>query len=127
MLVFVYGSLLRGMYNNERLLQGPGAKFVSSACTQPGFTMVSLGGFPGVVRGGTTSVRGEVYEVDVDTLAKLDMLEGHPNMYRRETELVEVEHGRLALAFIYIWCSGRVHFSVVEHGDWRKHVREGEV
>jgi gamma-glutamylcyclotransferase (GGCT)/AIG2-like uncharacterized protein YtfP len=79
--VFVYGSLLAGL-GNHRVLRG--APLLGPARTPPEFAMFSLGGFPGVVRGGETAIEGEVYEVDAATLAGLDQLEGHPRFYRRE-------------------------------------------
>lgn len=36
-------------------------------------------------------VKGEVYEVDADTIADLDVLEGHPNLYNRD--IIEVKIG----------------------------------
>lgn len=78
--IFVYGSLKAGLHNHHRLR---GARFVGNARTEPAFTMYSLGSFPGVVSIGNTSIEGEVYEVDAETLAGLDELEGHPRFYRR--------------------------------------------
>ena len=71
--VFVYGTLLAGE-PNHRLLTG--ARLVAEARTKPAFELRDLGAFPGLVRGGQHAVAGEVYEVDVATLAALDRLEG---------------------------------------------------
>ena len=79
-LIFVYGSLLKGLGNHLVLKR---ARFVRDAHTTPAFTLVNLGAYPGLLAGGTTAVRGEVYVVDDETLAALDRLEGHPNFYRR--------------------------------------------
>lgn len=71
-LVAVYGSLRKG-FGNHRLLEG---------CKQlgnhwvPGFEMFSLGAFPGI-RKGHSHIFTEVYEVDDDTLKRLDLLEGY--------------------------------------------------
>ncbi len=86
--MFVYGSLKAG-FSNHRLLRT--ARFVGPERTAPEFTMYSLGGFPGVVRGGTTAIEGEVCEVDLETLAALDRLEGHPRFYRRTMVRLEGE------------------------------------
>ena len=61
--VFVYGTLLSGFGNHARLLAGR-SKMIGEAQTYAEYTMVSLGGFPGVIEGGDTSIQGEVYEVD---------------------------------------------------------------
>lgn len=78
--VFVYGTLKQG-FGNHRLLRN--SKFLGKAETQPIFTMISLGAFPAVLVDGDVAIKGEVYEVDENTMQQLDWLEGHPNFYRR--------------------------------------------
>lgn len=79
-LVFVYGTLLAGE-RNHRLLKT--ARQVGTDATLARYELRHLGGFPGLVRGGTRSIAGELYEVDAPTLFGLDKLEGHPDFYRR--------------------------------------------
>lgn len=84
--VFVYGSLKRGRYNNDLLRE---SHFIGERTTQDEtWIMRSLGGFPGVVKkyhgGMSASICGELYEVDDNTLARLDRLEGNGNFYNRE-------------------------------------------
>ena len=82
-LVFVYGTLKRGGENHVFLA---GKKFVGVARTPPGFTLFSLGSYPGMVpwpsdRDGVT---GEIWSVDAPCLARLDELEGlAESLYRR--------------------------------------------
>lgn len=82
--VFVYGTLKRG-FCNHRLLEK--AAFVKEVKTRPHYLLFDLGPYPAMVvatdRG--DSIRGELYHVDTETLARLDQLEGHPYYYRRET------------------------------------------
>lgn len=113
--VFVYGTLMAG-FGNNRLLQYGKATFLGPATTLPQFTLISLGGFPGLLRGGETAVQGEVYEVDIETLTNLDRLEGHPHWYRREP--VALEDGREIEGYIYLQPPPKVH--VVESGSWRQ-------
>src|SRR3989442_236162 len=81
--VFVYGTLKRGGANHAFLA---GQKFLGDARTAPGFTLFSLGDYPGMVpspddRDGVT---GEVWAIDAACLARLDQLEGTTeNLYRR--------------------------------------------
>jgi len=111
--IFVYGSLLAGLHNHHVLR---GAPLVGPARTLPAFTMFSLGGFPGVVRGGQTAIEGEVYEVDAATLAALDQLEGHPRFYRRTP--LRLEGGERAE--IYLLTEAQIEgCAVVASGDWR--------
>jgi len=74
-LIFVYGTLKRACSNHHFLA---GQEFVGEACTGPGFTLYSLGDYPGMVRSANLNqqVAGEIWSVTADCLAKLDELEG---------------------------------------------------
>jgi gamma-glutamylaminecyclotransferase len=74
MLIFVYGTLKRGGSNHSWL---EGQRFVGEAVTEPLFRLHDLDGYPGMVRDleAGVSVRGEVWEVDAECLARLDELE----------------------------------------------------
>ena len=94
-LVFVYGTLLQGERNHHHLHR---AELVGGARTRAVFTMIDLGSYPAMVRGGVTAVVGEVYRVDERTLAALDELEGHPTLYRRER--IELDDGRAVETYL---------------------------
>ena len=74
-LIFVYGTLMRGGENHRYLAQ---QQFIGPACTRPGFTLYSLGAYPGMVASTDQqhAVNGEIWSVDEPTLKKLDDLEG---------------------------------------------------
>ena len=110
--VFVYGSLRRGLHNHHFLA---GATFVGDDVTEPAFTLYSLGAFPAMVQGGTTSVVGEVYEVDARTLAALDRLEGHPHFYQRVP--ATLRSGAAVETYVVPPATVRGR-EVVEGGDW---------
>jgi len=115
--VFVYGSLLRGE-PNHRLLGD--AHFIGLARTRPAFALHDLGAFPGAVSHGTTAITGEIYEVDGPTLERLDRLEGHPHLYRREVvELVASDEPEFA--YIYVYRASLAHARAIPSGDWREH------
>ncbi len=80
MKLFVYGSLLSGEAHGARL---GGSRLLGEARTEARYTLVDLGPYPALLEGGSTSVWGELYEVDGDVLAALDDFEGHPDEYRR--------------------------------------------
>ena len=65
--VFVYGTLKRGGSNHLILAR---QRFLGSARTGPGFTLHSLGDYPGMVRssGDTEGVSGELWVVDVQPI-----------------------------------------------------------
>ena len=80
--VFVYGSLKQG-YGNNRLLSL--AKFLGATETvDDTYDLRCWGSFPAVYKQGDTSIKGELYEVDEDTMKNLDYLEGYPSFYNRE-------------------------------------------
>jgi gamma-glutamylcyclotransferase (GGCT)/AIG2-like uncharacterized protein YtfP len=87
--VFVYGTLKRGGSNHLFLR---GQKFLGEVRTAPGFTLYSLGEYPGMVRapGDTQGVTGELWDVDDECLAELDRLEGlDEGLYERIDVLLE--------------------------------------
>ncbi|MBI2498246.1 MAG: gamma-glutamylcyclotransferase [Opitutae bacterium] len=73
--VFVYGTLKRGGGNHSVLA---GQQFLGEARTPPGFTLFSLGDYPGMVRApdDKDGVTGELWSVDAACLRRLDELEG---------------------------------------------------
>ena len=81
--VFVYGTLKRGGRNHRYLAD---QQFLGEARTVPGFTLYSLGDYPGMVRSSRIDhdVTGEVWAVSADCLAGLDELEGvNEGLYER--------------------------------------------
>ncbi|RYZ17557.1 MAG: gamma-glutamylcyclotransferase [Myxococcaceae bacterium] len=116
--IFVYGTLLAGE-SNHRLLRT--ARLLGRARTEAAWTMVSLGGFPGVHVGGETSIAGEVYEVDTATLAELDRLEGHPSFYRRTSLRLD---GHIDVE-TYLLTPAQVEgCPLIISGCWRTHRKE---
>jgi len=75
MLIFVYGTLKRG-HSNHGYLRGQ--CFIGMAMTEPAFRLHDLGGYPGMVsdQAAGISIHGEVWEIDLECLARLDDLEG---------------------------------------------------
>jgi gamma-glutamylaminecyclotransferase len=77
-LVFVYGTLKRGL-SNQRWLSGQ--QYLGEARTQPDYRMHDLGGYPGLVlapggAGAGVAIQGEVWAVDPAALGGLHQLEG---------------------------------------------------
>ena len=114
LLLFVYGSLLRGEIHHDRL---SGARFLGEVATAAGFRLVDTGTYPALVKGGRRSVQGELYRIDRRLLAALDEFEGHPDLYWR-TRLKLVDGREVE---VYLMPSERLQGGVeVPSGDWRQ-------
>jgi len=85
MYIFIYGSLKRG-FHNHHLVED--AEFICEATTKEKYPMVKREEyFPYLLneKGVGHHIKGEVYRIDKTTLAILDILEGYPDLYTRET------------------------------------------
>lgn len=97
--IFVYGSLMKNCYNHYYYLQGQ--KYLWQAILF-GYALYNLGSFPGIIPDQEGKVRGEVFEIDTNTLAELDILEGNGSLYIRETAQVTMNAEKI-FADIYVW------------------------
>jgi gamma-glutamylcyclotransferase (GGCT)/AIG2-like uncharacterized protein YtfP len=109
-LVFVYGTLRRGEANHHLLAA---AEYCGVHTTLPGYRMLHLGTYPGVVAGGSTAIEGEVYRVDGKGFAHLDRLEAYPRLYTRK--LIPTPWGR---AWIYLYRGSRTSRNLIPSGRW---------
>lgn len=115
MMVFVYGTLKKG-YGNHRLLEQ--SKFIGTGNIK-GFEIYDLGSYPGIVPGEISSeVYGEVYDVDQETLTRLDRLESNGFLYLRELIEVTLEKEILS-ASIYVY-NRRLDGAQRLSKEWRK-------
>lgn len=118
-LVAVYGSLMEGLHNHRYL---ENSKLKGCYVTEPEYTLVDLGSFPGLYENGTTSVNMEVYEVDSIALEDIDSLEGYMehnedlSMYIRKT--ISTPFGE---AFGYMYNSPIKKDKIIPSGDWKEH------
>lgn len=109
-LLFVYGTLKRGLVNHHHL---GGAPFLGEA-ELPGVQLHDLGPFPMAIPG-EGPARGELYQVNACQLAHLDRFEGVPRLYRRECW--RLPDGRQA--WIYLGQPRQVrHSPRLEAGVW---------
>jgi len=85
--VFVYGTLKQD-HGNHVLIQAAEGLFMGYDRVEGAYKMCDMGGFPGVYHPGDATTRntiyGELWALEPEGLATLDMLEGHPNFYKRE-------------------------------------------
>lgn len=112
-LVFVYGTLLRGESNHRYL---SGARYVCELTTPASYDLFDLGSFPAMVAGGSTAVRGEVWACSRAVLARLDELEEHPEFFRRVP--IELEDGLTVDSYLLSGAEASRHPRIAS-GDWR--------
>ncbi|WP_029896484.1 gamma-glutamylcyclotransferase family protein [Desulfohalovibrio reitneri] len=114
-LVFVYGTLRRGFHNHPLLVQ---AEFLGTATTKHRYAL-HLEDVPYLYPHNPVSrVRGELYRVTETTLRELDLLEEHPNVYKREPAPVLVDSGHKTTAWVYFF--PKPQGKLIEHGDFAK-------
>ncbi len=112
-LVFVYGTLRQGESNHSFL---ESSQLLGQYVTKPEYALYDLGPYPGLIEGHHT-ISGEVYLVDEETLAKLNILEDVPVEYRRDT--IETPFGT---AWIYIYQEVTSQEALIDSGDWCQRV-----
>lgn len=109
--VFVYGTLKRGHHNN-RLLKHyePREAFCKYLKLHqgPGFPYATFG---------NEGIYGEVYEIDDDTLDRLDLLEGVPHHYNRVKVKVKINNKEVEV-WTYISPQNALKYPVIQSGVW---------
>jgi len=113
-LLFVYGTLKRGL-GNHHVLVGAGAEFISEVRTVDPLPLV-IDGLPYLVDrpGEGHQVQGELYRVVRDEgWESLDRLEGHPSFYCRRVIATVDENGERFEAWAYFVVRD-VHGAAVE-------------
>jgi len=120
-LVFVYGTLRRGGRLHGYHMRA--AEFVGRGRVY-GFGMYDLGSYPAAVptTNATSTLVGEVYEVDAEGLAALDQVEGVPRFYGRSTVTVVLDNGETCDAEVYSMPRPPRDSTRVAGGDWIAYV-----
>lgn len=114
LLLFVYGSLMRGQ---EHACELRDACWVGAARTAAAYTLVAVGRYPALLAGGAHAVAGELYEVPADDLPRLDAFEQHPDVYQRAA--VQLADGRVVQGYLMPAHRAR-GAELVPSGDWRR-------
>ena len=116
-LVAVYGTLLEGERNAH---WGNGALSRRKASVR-GVLYDTGYSFPALVPEATAGlVEAEVLEVDAKGLAKMDVLEGYPRLYRRDRVTATFEDGTEAEVWVYVMNKLPEHATVIANGSWRR-------
>ena len=113
-LLFVYGSLKRGMANHPQLQQ---AVWVGCARLE-GLALYDLGPFPMAIACSEpgSAIEGELYQVNAALLEQLDRFEGAPRLYQRE--LHRLSSGEAV--WVYVGRAQQVrHVKRLSSGCWQ--------
>jgi len=84
--IFVYGTLLKGNSNHQHYLSS--SKYLGEAILK-GYGLYNISTYPGIKKIDGHCVKGELYEIDGDTLDKINQLEGEGSLYYLTMESVE--------------------------------------
>ena len=104
--IFTYGTLKKGRYNHYLVERSP---YLGIGLTLAEYDLISLGTFPAVVANGVYRIKGEVYDVDDQTLSRLDQLEGNGFFYQRRLVEVDVETAKLTV-WMYLLLRGIIGY-----------------
>ena len=113
MRVFVYGTLKRN-HGNWRYYLKNNSTYLGEYETDPNFTLISLGAFPGVLLHGNNSIKGELFEVSDVQFSRIDRLEGYPSFYNR----IEIETPHGPSWMYYLDREQYESYPEVESGEW---------
>lgn len=99
MFLFVYGSLLSSN-SHHYLLKG--CQFVGKAILY-NFGLYRVSWYPAIVPKENSKVLGEVYDVDENTLRKIDEFEDEGKLYKRQEVEVMLDSGQTINAWAYVY------------------------
>ena len=119
-LVFVYGTLRRGGAG-PMAVRFPNARFIADAKVSG--SLYDLGAYPGLLLNESNStVTGEVYEVDDQTLNELDDFEASTNYWRKQVEILLGAQSRMGWTYEP---NPEFHSlrTLITSGDWIEYAR----
>ena len=115
MILFVYGTLMRGGVRHHVLEK---QRFLGEARTRPLYALFDLGAYPGLVHrtDDGRAVHGELYEIAADLIERLDRIEDAPSLYRLELVRIDGYGGEV---FGYFYQGSVEGFAVCEDNRWK--------
>ena len=114
--VCVYGTLKEGHCNSSALRN---SSLLGTVKLTGPFKMVDLQYYPALIPTDSDekdrTITAEIWEVDEETLYSLDLIEGHPNYYKRTK--IDTPYGKAWCYFLPL--AYKDHPEVVT-GDWQR-------
>ncbi len=96
--VFVYGTLMSGEANRGYLENS----LCLGSATIEGYDMHDMGWYPAIIPGDSIII-GELYQVPINDIPAIDMLEGEGSLYAKKCETVTTADGKKTIAFVYVY------------------------
>ena len=115
--VAVYGTLMAGERNERWAADALDRR----PCVLRGTLYDTGWGYPAFVPnmdGG--KVKAELLTITATTLARMDVLEGYPRLYRREVIPTVLGDGGIEVAMVYVMNKLPRGAMVIASGDWRE-------
>lgn len=115
--VVVYGTLMAGERNERWAADALDRR----PCTLRGTLYDTGRGYPAFVPDDACGeVKAELLTVTDVTLARMDILEGYPTLYSRESVKAVLEDGTSVKAVVYVMNSLPRGATVIRGGEWKK-------
>ena len=120
-LLFVYGSLRKGLYAS-RILKS--SAFVGMGVVE-NYALYNLGRYPGAKPKVGYRIKGEVYSITDELFQVLDRFEDCPVLYKRELVDVKMDSGDVLKAWMYVYNLPVSERKIIRGGDWVEFVKSG--
>ena len=115
--VAVYGTLLAGERNERWAADALDRR----PCVLRGTLYDTGWGYPAFIPNADGGeVKAELLTVTEATLARMDVLEGYPRLYRREVIPIVLGDGSVETAMVYVMNKLPRGAMVIASGDWRE-------
>lgn len=130
--VFVYGSLMRGFKNHDKVLKNRVRHTIKGRTTGELYHLPA--GYPAIIEG-KNDIHGEVFTLtQAKTMKSLDLLEGYlgegkENLYERQKKKVICEDGTVQECWVYVYADSSYvtrKGKKVEAGCWAHFMNHGK-
>lgn len=113
--LFVYGTFRKGC-SDEKLIAG--AETLGTAETVEQYALCLINKKPVVTKRPMSTIKGEVYSLTDEMLTKVDRLEKHPHINKRELVPVKLNDGNVVEALLYFHMQPLRDSVFIESGDY---------
>ena len=111
--VFVYGTLMNGEVNHYYLQN---STFIGHAVLK-GYDMYNVGAYPAIISGNNLII-GEIYQVPIEDMDSIDMLEGEGTLYLKKCETITDVEGKSTFALVYVYMGDVSNFEKIS--SWKR-------